>query len=394
MASAGLLQAALAGAELDRQRFFRHPEQGADDAAAAAAKQTGQPHDLAGTQGKGGDPVRPGLQQRFAGRERNHDSGLRRASGHGGDEIVDGKGTAPAHRRHPPVAQDGAAVGDRDDFVEVMRDVDDRGALRLHAREHREQPLDLAFFQGRRRLVQDEDAALPAQRLGDRHQLPLGEAERSHRPVRVGVKVELGKHGARGVAHARAIDHGQRPEPPHRKIAERNVLGDRQRRHQPQFLRDGDDAGSDGVARARKVPRRAVDPNRAAVGTPDPAENADQRGFAGAVLADDGMNFPSGDIEVDAVKGDRRAEMLGHAFGAGGRMAHARRLMRCHSGAPRSGEPGIHNCDRRRIDVKVRSWRGLRLWIPALARFARSAGMTERAESINAARTRPASFRR
>ena len=199
------------------------------------------------------------MQQRFAGRERNHDGGLRRASGHGGDEIVDGKGTAPAHGRHSPVAQDGAAIGDRDDLVEVMRDVDDRGALRLHAREHGEQPLDLAFFQGRRRLVQDEDAALPAQRLGDRHQLPFGEAERSHRPVRVGVKVELGKHGARGVAHARAIDHGQRPEPPHREIAERNVLGDRQRRHQPQLLRDGDDAGSDGVARARKVPHRAVD---------------------------------------------------------------------------------------------------------------------------------------
>ena len=38
--------------------------------------------------------------------------------------------------------------------------------------------------------------------------------------------------------------------------------------------------------------------------------------------------------------------------------------IRRHSGAPRSGEPGIHN---HRLGV----------WIPALARYARSAGMTE-----------------
>jgi hypothetical protein len=35
------------------------------------------------------------------------------------------------------------------------------------------------------------------------------------------------------------------------------------------------------------------------------------------------MNFPDGDIEVDAVEGDRRAEMFAHALSAGGRVAHA-----------------------------------------------------------------------
>ena len=127
-----------------------------------------------------------------------------RASGHGADEIVDGKAAAPAHRRHPAVAQDGAAVGDRDDLVELMRDVDDRGALRLHAREHREQPLDLAFFQRRRRLVQDEDAALPAQRLGDRHELALGEAER-RRPAGPGRgRSRAGPSTARAASRMRA----------------------------------------------------------------------------------------------------------------------------------------------------------------------------------------------
>jgi hypothetical protein len=70
------------------------------------------------------------------------------------------------------------------------------------------------------------------------------------------------------------------------------------------------------------VPLRAVDPNRAAIGTPDAAQNADQRGFAGAILADDGMDLAGADVEVDAVEGDRRAEMFAHALSAGGRVAH------------------------------------------------------------------------
>jgi hypothetical protein len=70
------------------------------------------------------------------------------------------------------------------------------------------------------------------------------------------------------------------------------------------------------------------------------------------------MNFAGGDIEVDAVEGACRTETLGHALGAGSRMAHARRLMRCHSGAPRSGEPGIHNPRRRGSNAMVSSSRG------------------------------------
>ena len=221
-----------------------------------------------------------------------------------------------------PVAQNGAAVGDRDDLIEAMGDIDDGGAPPLHAREHREQSLDLALFQRRRRLVQDEDAAFPAQRLGDRHELALREAERSDGPVRVGIEVELREHIMRLPAHLRAIDHGQRAEPPHRQVAERDVLGNRQRRHQPQLLRDGDDAGGDGVARAGEMPLLSVHANNAVVGTVHAAENADQRGLAGAVLADDGVDLAEADVEVDAVERERRAELLADACCARRRMGH------------------------------------------------------------------------
>ncbi len=142
------------------------------------------------------------------------------------------------------------------------------------------------------------------------------------RPVGVGCEVELRQHGARLVAHAASIDHRERAETAHRQIAERDVLGDRQRRHQAQLLRDGDDAGGDRVVRAGEMAEPAVDEDLAAVGTMHAAEDADQRRLAGAVLADDGMDLAEADVEIDAVERDRRAEVLADGLGACGRMAH------------------------------------------------------------------------
>ena len=87
-----------------------------------------------------------------------------------------------------------------------MGNVDDRGAARTHAGEHGKQALNLVPFQRSGGLVENEDAALPAHRLGDGHELAFGKAERRDAPVGIGMKVELGQHGARGGAHARAVD--------------------------------------------------------------------------------------------------------------------------------------------------------------------------------------------
>ena len=111
------------------------------------------------------------------------DAGLG-AAGHGLHQIGDGERAALAVRRHPAVAQHGAAVGQRHHLVEPVRDVDDRGALLLHAREHREQPLDLAGLERRRRLVEDQQPAAPAQRLGDGDKLALGESSGGRRACR------------------------------------------------------------------------------------------------------------------------------------------------------------------------------------------------------------------
>ena len=310
MASRGTREPARIAAQLDGHRLARDSEQAAQHRPGAAAEEPGKADHLAGMQADGRVAVGLRLQQQRVGRRRRSGDLFGRAPGHRGDEIVHGERAARAHGRDAAVAQHGAAVGDGDHLVETMGDVDHGGAVCLHAGEHRKQPLDLALFERRRGLVENEDTALPAQRLGDRHQLALGEAERGDGPVGIGVEVELSEHGARGRAHACAIDHGERAEPSHRKVAERDVFRDRQRRHQAQLLRDGHDARRNRVARTGKMPLLAIDSHHAAIGTENPAQDADQRGLAGAVLADNGVDLAESDVEVDAVERRRRAELL------------------------------------------------------------------------------------
>jgi predicted neutral ceramidase superfamily lipid hydrolase len=58
--------------------------------------------------------------------------------------------------------------------------------------------------------------------------------------------------------------------------------------------------------------RRAVDVNRAGIGTNDPGKDLHQCGFAGAVLADQCDDLAGGQIEVDAVECDDTRKALGN----------------------------------------------------------------------------------
>jgi len=73
---------------------------------------------------------------------------------------------------------------------------------------------------------------------------------------------------------------------------------------------------------AGKVAFLPVEADDAAVGTMDAAQNADQRGFARAVLPHDGVDFAKRHIEVDAVERNRCAEPFADALSADGRTGH------------------------------------------------------------------------
>src|SRR5262249_5276354 len=67
----------------------------------------------------------------------------------GGDGVAPREAAAGGNRRHPPVAQHGTPIRDGHHLIETVGNVDDGSALPLHARQHRKQARDLAFFERR-----------------------------------------------------------------------------------------------------------------------------------------------------------------------------------------------------------------------------------------------------
>ena len=96
----------------------------------------------------------------------------------------------------------------------------------LHAREQGEQAFDLTRLQRRRRFVEDQHAALPAQCPGDGDQLSLGKAQAIDADIGIRCEVKLPQLIARHFAHACAVNDIEACNTAQRRIAKREVLGD------------------------------------------------------------------------------------------------------------------------------------------------------------------------
>ena len=73
------------------------------------------------------------------------------------------------------------------------------------------------------------------------------------------------------------------------------------------------DAEPVGVGHAADLGRPAVDADFALIGTVDAAQDIDEGGLSGAVLAEQGMDLPAAQLEVHAVQRDDAAEALADA---------------------------------------------------------------------------------
>ena len=60
---------------------------------------------------------------------------------------------------HAAVSQDGDAVGVPEDFVHLVRDVNDRHTLFSQSRDDSEKSLDFGFGQRARRFIHDQDSS-------------------------------------------------------------------------------------------------------------------------------------------------------------------------------------------------------------------------------------------
>ena len=198
------------------------------------------------------------------------------------------------------VAQHGDAVGDVERLLQRMRYEDDAGAALLQCVEEMEEMLRLLRRQRGRRLVENEHLRVMTHRPHDLDHLPLRGAERLDERERIDVEVERLQRLRRGDVD-RAID-SEPLFPPKFEI-----LRHCHRRHQTRFLINHGDAAAQRLLRRLELDLFALDEIFARSQRDRARDRLAKRRFAGAVLAEQGVDLACAQFKIDALDGVQTA---------------------------------------------------------------------------------------
>ena len=190
-----------------------------------------------------------------------------------------------------------------------MRDVDDADAIVSQAPHHAEQALGLVLRQRRGRLIERQHLQAPAKSAHDLHELTLSRTEiaRSGPWAEVVLEAEFGEHAPRAAREIGAIEEHPVDAA---KIAEEQILGDRQIGDDVRLLMDDPNSKRVGVGgrpeRLLNAPRR----QGPLVGPIDAFEDANERRLSGAVLAHEREDFARSHRERHVVERADHPETL------------------------------------------------------------------------------------
>ncbi len=84
-------------------------------------------------------------------------------------------------------------VGDRENFIHLVGDIDDADAMRLEIRDDGEEVIHFALGKRGRRLIHDQNVGFERHRLGDLDDLPIGNGQVSNLNLRIDVDAEAAK---------------------------------------------------------------------------------------------------------------------------------------------------------------------------------------------------------
>ena len=223
---------------------------------------------------------------------------LQAAADHRRHHVRQGGGPRLRGQHHGTVAQHRDLVADLEHLVQVVRDEHHAGALgRQIADQAQDQP-DLAVGQRRGRLVEQQHAGPPADRLDDLDHLALVVGQVLDLAVgRDGDAVARQQLGGLRAHRAHAHD----PERADRRlVGEEHVLRHGLGRDQVDVLVDGDDAARQRIVGAAQAQRLAVQRQGAGIGRVEPGQHLGQGRLAGPVLADQAVHAAGAHREVDA----------------------------------------------------------------------------------------------
>ncbi len=251
-------------------------------------------------------------RRRSAGRawdpRRKH--GVVLAADHQLDDFVVGLRPRGEGRNAAAVAKDGAFVGQLGNFVHPMRNVDQSKTVGAKPPQY---AIDLGHVsggQGRRGFVENQDARLARERLGDLDHLPARQRKVLDECQRMDVIGSGTRERLLGDAALRpAIDQAEAA----RRVADRDIVGDGEVGDEGQLLKDAGDAGGVGRRRRRERDRRAIEQHPALVGRHHARHDLDKRRLAGAVLAQYRVDAASLDREVGVLERAHTPVALGHA---------------------------------------------------------------------------------
>src|SRR5438445_1335315 len=210
------------------------------------------------------------------------------------------------HLHEPPPPQHRDAIGHCQDLAQLVRDEHHAAAARRQRAHGAQQLVDLPWSKDRGGLVEDQHPRPAPELLDDLHALLGRDAQPFHPSIDVQRQARPFGRLGHFPARARGVE---RKEPP-RLEPEHDVFPDAQRRHQHEVLVYGAQPGLDGCPRIARRQLAPEDPHSAGIGAVEPAGHADERGLAGAVLADDRQHLPGADGQGDSVNRGDLAEPL------------------------------------------------------------------------------------
>ncbi|MNZ63838.1 hypothetical protein D3C78_819920 [compost metagenome] len=208
------------------------------------------------------------------------------------------------------IAQHSHPVGNIIDLIEEVGDDDDADAAGAQVFQHPEQHLDLMGVKAGCRFVQHQHLAGKIDGAGNGDDLADSDGIAGKQGVDVDGKPVLGEQRLRILLHRAAVDQ---PEAAW-LAAEKQVFGDREIFEKVHFLIDRADAKRLRLAHIGGRDFAALQKDRTAVAVINASQDFDERRFARAVFAKQGMDFTVPERKIDAI--ERRDPQKGFADGA------------------------------------------------------------------------------
>ena len=207
-----------------------------------------------------------------------------------------------------PLTEHRNAVGDRHDLVQLMRDDDDRLAVRLHGADHGKELVRLLRGEHRRRLVKNEDLGAAIQNLDDLHRLLFGDGHVVD--LLFGVELEAVLFGDR----ADFLVDARRTVPLAVMHAENDILRRREDIDELEVLMHHADPETEGILRGGDDDLLSVHEDLPFIGIIDARDHVHQRRLAAAVFAEQRKDLPPFQGKIDALVRCNGTEILADMF--------------------------------------------------------------------------------